>query len=66
MSDIMAPDNAVDTHDIEALVDGELAPDQANSIRARIMTDPAAKARYDALCHQKQLLKHWWQARTTN
>lgn len=46
--------------DLQALVDGELDHDQEQQIRALLLQDPAARARYRELLEQKRLLLAWW------
>lgn len=45
---------------IQALVDGELAPDQEKAVRRRIRREKALKHRYEELLEQKELLQKWW------
>lgn len=50
----------VTCYDIQAFVDGELAPKEANVVRCYIAENPHAEMRFKELMMQKQLLKRWW------
>lgn len=49
-------------YQIQALVDGELSPDQAKRIRDKIRQQRPLQARYEALLRQKSLLQRWWKS----
>lgn len=53
--------SGIDDYDIQALVDGELEPDEARRIKRKIDQTPVLQKRYDELVHQKKLLQQWWQ-----
>lgn len=45
--------------DIQALVDNQLPPEKAADVRNALEADMIAKARYEMLCRQKELLQRW-------
>jgi len=54
---------AITDRDIQALVDGELSPDQAARVHGYLLHHPLARQRYESLMKQKKLLQEWWRSR---
>ena len=55
------PDSTINDEDLQALVDGELSPPQAERVMKAVESDQWLRERYDALRRQKMLLLSWWQ-----
>lgn len=53
--------SGIDDYDIQALVDGELEPDEARRVRRKVKQNPELQERYDEFIRQKTLLQQWWQ-----
>lgn len=52
--------NTISDIDLQALVDGALDEKDANTLKALIENDSAARTRYRELLEQKRLLIAWW------
>lgn len=48
-------------YDIQALIDGELPPEQEKEVRTFILMDSVAKEKYIKWKQQKEQLRNWWQ-----
>ncbi|MBI1216220.1 MAG: hypothetical protein GC185_10445 [Alphaproteobacteria bacterium] len=48
--------------EVEALLDGQLAPETEKSVWFVVRNDPCLYSRYKKLEAQKSLLAAWWQA----
>lgn len=60
------PVNQTDIAQIEALIDGELSPAAAETLRQRIVNDPQLRAQYESLYQQKAILQLWWSKSSKN
>lgn len=47
--------SGIDDYDIQALVDGELEPDEARRVKRKIVRNPVLQECYDEIVHQKIL-----------
>lgn len=58
--------HTVTDFDIQALVDNELNWEQEKRVRSCIEADPKAKARFELLRQQKNLLQEWWKSKKSH
>ncbi len=56
----MSSETVFTDYEIQALLDGALAPEEEKAVRELIETNEDARNRYKQLKAQKMALKRWW------